>query len=282
MPGHGARPGSAGEPGQPGRRAFVRSGLLLLACAAVFTIVTKAFVAQAFLVPTASMADTVRPGDRVLVNKLVYHFRGVARGDIVVFSGNGSWGPPPGPLASPVARWYRDVLAAVGLASNGTDYIKRVIGLPGDRVACCDARGRITVNGVPLNEGGYLYPGEQPSDEPFQVTVPPGRLWVMGDNRADSADSRDHPGDPGDGTIPETAVVGRALAVIWPPSQVRSLPIPATFAQPGLAARVAGAADPRSAAHVAGTPSPVRRGNQRPAGGDPVRLPGHRAPARLR
>jgi signal peptidase I len=235
MPGHGARSGPAAEPGQRGRRAFVRAGLLLLGCVAVFTIVTKVFIAQAFLVPTASMADTLRPGDRVLVSKLVYHFRGIARGDIVVFSGNGSWGPPPGPLASPVARWYRDALTAAGLASNGTFYIKRVIGLPGDRVACCDARGRITVNGVPLNEGSYLHPGERPSDEPFQVTVPPGRLWVMGDNRADSADSRDHPDDPGDGTIPESAVVGRAVAVLWPPPQVSPLPIPATFAQPELA-----------------------------------------------
>jgi signal peptidase I len=218
--------------------------------------VTKAFVAQAFRVPTASMADTLRPGDRILVNKLVYHLRGVARGDIVVFSGNGSWGPPPSPLASPVARWYHDALTAAGLASSGTDYIKRVIGLPGDRVACCDARGRITVNGVPLDEGSYLYPGERPSDEPFQVTVPPGRLWVMGDNRADSADSRDHPDDPGGGTVPESAVVGRAVAVIWPPSQVRSLPNPAIFTQPGLARQAAGA----RAAHRAGVAIPLTAG----------------------
>lgn len=126
------------------------------------------------------------------------------------------------------------MLTAAGLASNGTDYIKRVIGLPGDHVACCDPQGRITVNGVPLQEGAYLYPGERSSGERFSVTVPPGRLWVMGDHRRDSADSRDHTDGPGEGTIPESAVVGRAFAVIWPPSQVRSLPIPSTFFQPGL------------------------------------------------
>ena len=84
-------------------------------------------------------------------------------------------GPAPPRAASPLARWYRDALTATGLAGNGTDYIKRVIGLPGDHVACCDARGRVTVDGVPLHEGNYLYPGERPSDQAFHVTVPPNR-----------------------------------------------------------------------------------------------------------
>jgi signal peptidase I len=242
MSGHGERDTAAGGPGGemagtwPGRprRRFVRDLLLLVGSAIMFTVLAKVFVAQAFLVPTGSMADTLRPGDRVLVSKLAYHFTGAHRGEIVVFSGTGSWGPSPRPAASPLARWYRDALTAAGLASNGTDYIKRVIGLPGDHVACCNARGLITVNGIPLHEGDYLYPGEQPSDQPFHVIVPPGRLWVMGDHRADSADSRDHAADPGDGTIPESAVVGRALVVVWPPSQLGSLPIPATLARPSL------------------------------------------------
>jgi len=124
----------------------------------------------------------------------------------------------------------------MGVESSGTDYVKRVIGLAGDRVACCDAQGRLTVNGAALRESSYLYPGDRPSAESFSVTVPPGRLWVMGDHRGDSADSRYHPDDPGDGTIPDSAVVGRVFMVIWPPSQVRPLPIPATFRQRGLAA----------------------------------------------
>ena len=99
-------------------------------------------------------------------------------------------------------------------------YIKRVIGLPGDHVACCNASGQITVNGVPLSEQSYLYPGNQPSAQLFNITVPPGRLWVMGDHRAVSYDSRGHMGDPGGGTIPESGVLGRAFVIIWPPSQV--------------------------------------------------------------
>ena len=226
--------GAAGIRTRSRPRRFLRNLLLLALLAVLFTVPAKVFVAQAFLVPSASMANTLRPGDRVLVNKLVYHLRSVHRGDIVVFSGTGSWGPAPSRAASPLARWYRDALASVGLAANGTYYIKRVIGLPGDHVACCNSRGLITVNGIPLHERGYLYPGDLPSDQPFRVTVPPGRLWVMGDHRADSADSRDHPADPGSGTIPESAVVGRAFAVVWPPSQAGTLPIPATLSRPSL------------------------------------------------
>jgi signal peptidase I len=226
--------GAAGIRTRSRPRRFLRNLLLLTLFAVLFTVPAKVFVAQAFLVPSASMAATLRPGDRVLVNKLVYHLRSVRRGDIVVFSGTGSWGPAPSRPASPLARWYRDSLASVGLAANGTYYVKRVIGLPGDHVACCNSRGLITVNGIPLHERGYLYPGDLPSDQSFRVTVPPGRLWVMGDHRADSADSRDHPGDPGSGTIPESAVVGRAFLIVWPPSQAGTLPIPATLSRPTL------------------------------------------------
>ncbi len=250
-----APPGAAGPAGPPGNRpgpgrgwaaGFGRDLLLFAGLALLFTVGTKAFVTQAFLIPSGSMEQTIRPGDRVLVNKLVYRVRGVARGDIVVFTGTGSWGPSPAAPGNPVLRWYHEVLTAAGLTSNGTDYIKRVIGLPGDRVACCDPHGHITVNGVPLRESGYLYPGERPSQERFSVTVPPGRLWVMGDHRSDSADSRGHADDPGEGTIPESAVVGRAFLIVWPPSQLRSLPIPATFSQPGLDRRPARVAAPRT------------------------------------
>ena len=236
---------------------------LFVGLALLFTVLTKAFVTQAFLIPSGSMEQTIRPGDRVLVNKLVYRMRGVQRGDIVVFSGTGSWGPSPVASANPVLRWYHDALAAAGLASDGTNYIKRVIGLPGDRVACCNPQGRITVNGVPLQESAYLYPGERPSNERFSVTVPPGRLWVMGDHRLDSADSRGHADDPGEGTIPESAVVGRAFLVVWPPSQLRSLPIPATFAQPALDRGTSGAPAVRVRA---GGPAVRVRAGGRPRG----------------
>jgi signal peptidase I len=176
------------------------------------------------------------------VNKLIYRFRGVARGDIVVFSGQDSWGPDAAPPSTnPVLRVWDGLLADVGLYSSQTYYIKRVIGLPGDRVACC-TDGKVTVNGVPLSEESYLYPGNPPSTVKFNEMVPAGHVWVMGDHRSDSDDSRYHPGDPGGGAIPESQVVGRAFLIIWPPSQVRDLPIPSTFQQAELHAGAAGAA----------------------------------------
>jgi signal peptidase I len=114
------------------------------------------------------------------------------------------------------------------------DYIKRVIGVPGDHVACCNRQGQLTVNGVPLHELPYLYPGDTPSEQRFSITVPTGRLWVMGDHRSVSWDSRGHMSDPGDGSIPENHVVGRAFVIVAPISRWRILPIPTTFQQPQL------------------------------------------------
>ena len=135
------------------------------------------------------------------------------------------------------------MLSDIGVYSTQTYYIKRVIGLPGDHVMCC-TNGRVTVNGVPLDETSYLFPGASPSDAPFSVIVPRGRLWVMGDNRAISDDSRGHmfSGFPKDGTVPENEVAGRAFLIIWPPSQSGDLPIPATFQQAALHAGASGAA----------------------------------------
>jgi signal peptidase I len=140
------------------------------------------------------------------------------------------------------------VIGLVGIAGPGTDYVKRVIGVPGDHVVCCNALGQVTVNGVALSESSYIYPGAAPSQIRFNITVPPGRLWVMGDNRADSDDSRYRIGDPGGGTIPESAVVGRAFVIIWPLSRISDLPIPNTFQQPALRAAAALATAPPAAA----------------------------------
>jgi signal peptidase I len=232
----------ASAPARKRHKHFWRELLVIVVVAAALTLVVKAFVAQVYKIPTGSMENTLQINDRVLVNKLVYHFRGVARGDIVVFSGQDSWGPDaPPPSNNGFVRLWDEVLSDIGLQSSQTYYIKRVIGLPGDKVACC-TDGKVTVNGVPLNETSYLYPGDAPSFPFKTVTVPAGHLWVMGDHRGDSDDSRYHNSDPGGGAIPENEVVGRAFLIIWPPSQFRDLPIPSTFDQAALHAGPAGAA----------------------------------------
>jgi len=253
-------PAGGEQPADRGKQSW-RQLMLVVVAAIVVMLLIKAFVVQVYRIPSASMEDTLLTGDRVLVNKLVYHVRGIARGDVVVFSGQGSWGtttgaPDPAPPGNPLVRAIYDVLADVGVYSTQTYYIKRVIGLPGDRVACC-VNGRVTVNGVPLDETSYLFPGATPSAQPFDVTVPPGRLWVMGDNRAISDDSRGHmsAGFPVMGTVPENEVAGRAFLIIWPLPQLGDLPIPATFQQAGLHPGAAGAAVPAAgAAALAGVP----------------------------
>jgi len=222
------------------KKHFWRDVLTIVIAAAVLTLMVKAFVVQVYKIPSASMENTLQIGDRVLVNKLIYRFRGIARGDIVVFGGQDSWGPDAPPASGdPVVRVFDAVLSDIGLQSSQTYYIKRVIGLPGDTVACC-TDGKVTVNGVPLSESSYIYPGDVPSSFPFKTTVPAGYVWVMGDHRGDSEDSRFHTGEPGRGAIPENQVVGRAFLIIWPPSQLRDLPIPSTFSQAVLRAGAAG------------------------------------------
>ena len=227
------------------RRSGWRELPVLIVIALVIALVIKTFIVQAFYIPSGSMEDTLLIGDKILVNKLVYDFRGIQPGDIIVFNGAGSWTPSPPPArpgSDPVIRAYdatvRPVLESIaglfGTPVGQTDFVKRVIGVPGDHVACCNARGLVTVNGVPLHEQSYLFPGAIPSLLRFSITVPPGRLWVMGDNRAISEDSRLRQEMPGHGTIPENQVIGRAFVIAWPPSQWRILPIPSTFSQPGI------------------------------------------------
>jgi signal peptidase I len=259
----GAAPAGTGSGGgrkavrRPRRkRSFWREFPILVVVALLLAVVIKTYAIQAFFIPSGSMENTLEINDRVLVNKLVYDVRGIHRGDIVVFNGDGSWDPGPVPVDTNFLVKFADGFASMfGFGHPGDILIKRVIGLPGDHVACCDAQNRVTVNGVPLSEKPYLYPGDLPSESRFSITVPPGRLWVMGDHRLISDDSRDHLGDPGGGTIPENAVIGRAFVLIWPPSRWRFLPIPATFEQPKLNATAAAGPGTRTGTNDAAAPA---------------------------
>jgi signal peptidase I len=200
--------------------------ILLLAIALGLAILLKSLFVQAFYIPSASMHNTLIENDRILVEKPSYWFDGPERGDIVVFDDPGGWlgaGETAGgnPLTS--------AMEFVGLYPSGNHLVKRVIGVGGDHVVCCDARGRVTVNGRPLEESAYLPAGVAPSEQEFDVRVPPGHLWVMGDNRAQSADSRAHLGDPGGGFIPVQDVVGRVFVTVWPPDRAEFTDEPAVF-----------------------------------------------------
>jgi signal peptidase I len=190
--------------------------VIVIGVALLLSLLIKTWLMQAFFIPTGSMENTLVKDDRVIVNKLVPSPMSLHRGDVIVFADPGRWLPPVAPIQH--SRLV-DALTFVGLlpSDEGNHLIKRVIGLPGDHVVCCDANKRLTVNGVALNEP-YLKPGDAPSQENFNITVPPGRVWVMGDHRSDSADSRPHDLGSGGakGSVPESLIVGRAVALVWP------------------------------------------------------------------
>jgi signal peptidase I len=194
----------------------------------VLALVIKSLFVQAFYIPSPSMEPLFIKNDRILVQKVSYWGGATpSRGDIVVFKDPGGWlneadtTTPQGPLTK--------LMEKVGLYPTGGHLVKRVIGIGGDRVVCCDAKGRITVNGKALNEKAYLPKGTAPSQIKFDRTIPKDHLWMMGDNRSFSYDSRGHMGGPGGGFVSDDLVVGKVFTLIWPWKRAEFIHRPATF-----------------------------------------------------
>ena len=222
---------SGEEPEEKSRRKSMplwQETILLLGLALVLALIIKSLFVQAFYIPSPSMEPLFIKNDRILVQKVSYWGGSTpSRGDIVVFKDPGGWlneadtTTPQGPVTK--------LMEKVGLYPTGGHLVKRVIGIGGDRVVCCDAKGRITVNGKALNEKDYLPKGTAPSQLKFDRTIPKDHLWMMGDNRSFSFDSRGHMGDPGGGNVSEKLVVGKVFTLIWPWKRAEFIHRPSTF-----------------------------------------------------
>lgn len=208
------------DPG--GAWRFFREVAIVLVCALLLSVVVRTFFVQAFYVPSASMENTLLINDRILASKITTRISGVNRGEVVVFKDPGGWLPPTKSSVGPFAT----ALEFIGLlpSSSGDDLVKRVIGLSGDHVVCCNPQGQIVLNGVGLDEP-YIKPGNGTDQVPFDVVVPADSVFVMGDNRGSSADSRYHL-EQNDGGVPVGNVVGRVVLKVWPFDQFGTVPVP--------------------------------------------------------
>jgi signal peptidase I len=222
----------------PDRRrpwSLVREVAGIIVAAILLSLLVKTFLLQAFFIPSGSMEPTLHGcegclGDRVLVNKLTQRMGGVQRGDIVVFRDSAGW-LAAGTAKTPKQSRLVDALTFIGLvpSSSESDLVKRVIGVGGDTVE--GRGGKVYVNATQLDES-YVFPGDSPSETDFKVTVPANTIWVMGDHRSESGDSRFHQQGPGKGFVPLTDVVGRAFVIVWPLDRAASLNRPPTFDKP--------------------------------------------------
>ena len=198
--------------------SFLREIPALLVVAVIVSLIIKTFVVQFFYIPSGSMENTLQIRDRVAVNKIPFVTQEIHRGDVVVFHDPNNWLSSIDETSqNKIVAKLHEVLVTVGILPNPAKQylVKRVVGVGGDNVQCCAKDGKLLINGKEATEP-YIFAGNAPSDMKFNVTVPKGKLWVMGDHRGASADSRYHQDDINKGFVPESDVVGRAVAVIWP------------------------------------------------------------------
>lgn len=198
--------------------AFLVDFVAIVGVALLLSVLIKAFLIRSFFIPSGSMLETLQINDRIIVNVLVPEVIPIQRGDVVVFQDPGGWLGAAASIDKPAIEKLGDfVLGTFGITApdSAEHLVKRVIGVGGDVISCCDADGRLMVNGVAIDES-YIREGANPSDIEFSVTVPEGYLWVMGDNRGNSTDSRFHQGLPSQGFVSLDVVVGRAMLVSWP------------------------------------------------------------------
>jgi signal peptidase I len=214
---------SAAKPAGSPVFAWLKEVATVVVIAVVLSFLIKTFLFRAFFIPSESMVNTLEVDDRIFVNLLVPEPFALNRGDVVVFRDTKGWlqaapEQPQGPFT-----WVQDGLTFVGLLPDNSEQhlVKRVIGLPGDHVVCCDAGGRLSINGTPINES-YINPAEVPQIRNFDVTVPEGKVWVMGDNRNHSADSRAHMDSDG-GFVDIADLEGKAAVIAWPLSRFTTL-----------------------------------------------------------
>lgn len=201
---------------KPAKGSLFKELVIVVVGAFVLSWVLKTFLIQAFYIPSQSMEDTLQVNDRIMVSKLSPSPINLKRGDIVVFTDPGTWLPES--VKDMELNPVQKALTFIGILPQdaGSHLVKRVIGLPGDRVVCCEADGKLTVNGEPIDETVYLKPFSDPSLVEFDQIIPEGSLWVLGDNRANSGDSRYNMGGPGGGYVPIKNVVGTAFVKVWP------------------------------------------------------------------
>jgi signal peptidase I len=211
----------------PKKGSLLRELPIIVVAALVVSVLVKTFLIHFFFIPSGSMQNTLQIGDRIAVNKLATFFSDIKRGEVVVFRDPSNWlgSPPPETGPKVLTALKTGLEAVVILPDPAKQYlIKRVIGVGGDHVICCDAKGRLQINGVSVNEP-YIFAGNKPSDSNFNVTVPKGYIWVMGDHRGASADSRFHTDDIHKGMVPLSFVVGRAEFVVWPINHLKFLSV---------------------------------------------------------